>query len=159
MVGSLLKTLHTLDLTILINEHKPVSESDKGTLAFFIRGILQWRQMSPWASCCALVAMCLLAPWHTTFLWKVSFNSDELFVCGARSDMFITHRKDMQRPTNRMVQRKRMLLTNSAWFLESKMSDWCQVFLSWFCDILEDRFLKVMVYWCMKLCSLIWSSV
>jgi hypothetical protein len=46
------------------------------------------------------------------------------------SDMFITHRKDMQRPSNRMVQQKRMLLTNSAWFLDSKMSDWCQVFLS-----------------------------
>jgi hypothetical protein len=47
MVGSLLKTLRTLDLTMLINEHEPVSESDKGTLAFFIRGILQWKQMSP----------------------------------------------------------------------------------------------------------------
>jgi len=108
------KKLHTLQLTMLINEREPVSKSDKWTLAFFIRGILQWRQMWPWASCCALVAMCFSAPWHTTFLWKVSFNSDELFVCGARGDMLMSHRKDMQRPSNRMVQREdeRMLLTN-----------------------------------------------
>jgi hypothetical protein len=47
MVGSLLKILRTLDLTLLINELEPVRESDKGIPAFFIRGILQWRQMSP----------------------------------------------------------------------------------------------------------------
>jgi hypothetical protein len=32
MVGSLPKTLHSLDLTKLINEREPVPESDKGTL-------------------------------------------------------------------------------------------------------------------------------
>jgi hypothetical protein len=47
MVGSLLKTLHMLDLTLLINGHEPVPVSDKGIVAFFIGGILQWRQMSP----------------------------------------------------------------------------------------------------------------